>query len=647
MNSSNNLPRPIELLAPAKNLEQGIIAIDHGADAVYIGANEFGARQAAGNSIEDITQLAAYAHQFGANVYITVNTIVYEHELANAKQLLRHIVKAGVDAILVQDMAVVEMMKEIAAEPEMQGSRMPELHASTQTDNRSADKAAWLTSIGFSRVVLARELSIDEIKQIHKAVPNTELEVFVHGALCVSYSGACYASHHCFGRSANRGECAQFCRLAFDLKDSSGNTIRKASHLLSLKDMNQLDRLEDIIAAGATSLKIEGRLKDAAYVKNVVAAYSQHLNSIIAKHPEQYCRSSKGRVEYTFTPNLDKTFNRGFTHYFLDGRREDISSFDTPKAMGEYVGYVKEIRRGSFNVAGTAIFANGDGLCFFTPDHKLHGFRVNRVENNRLFPLSMPEELKAGMALYRNNDIVFERAMESKTAERKLDIDLNIGVDCGKIVLDAVDEAGRKAFVVLDEPLQEAQKPQSENIIRQLEKMGNTLFRPRKTKLTNGVGNLFIPSSKLAALRREVLAKIEEQPIDTSNTTARQINTNCKPNNNDAKAQYIDASKINAANVANHRAEAFYEEHGVRDAAAAFELTDGARTGTKTYGTPHANTPLMTCRYCLRYAMGYCVKRGGKQPTWKEPLLLESSDGRQVRLVFNCAKCQMEVYAQD
>lgn len=326
MNSSNNLPRPIELLAPAKNLEQGIIAIDHGADAVYIGANEFGARQAAGNSIEDITQLAAYAHQFGAKVYVTVNTIVYEHELANAKQLLRHIVKAGVDAILVQDMAVVDMMKEIAAEPEMQGLRMPELHASTQTDNRSADKAAWLASIGFSRVVLARELSIDEIKQIHKAVPNTELEVFVHGALCVSYSGACYASHHCFGRSANRGECAQFCRLAFDLKDSSGNTIRKASHLLSLKDMNQLDRLEDIIAAGATSLKIEGRLKDAAYVKNVVAAYSQHLNSIIAKHPEQYCRSSKGRVEYTFTPNLDKTFNRGFTHYFLDGRREDISS---------------------------------------------------------------------------------------------------------------------------------------------------------------------------------------------------------------------------------------------------------------------------------------------------------------------------------
>mgnify|MGYP004508771643 CR=1 FL=1 len=647
MNSNNNLPRPIELLAPAKNLEQGIIAIDHGADAVYIGANEFGARQAAGNSIEDITELAAYAHQFGARVYVTVNTIVYEHELAAAKELLRRIVKAGVDAILVQDMAVVEMMREIAHEPEMLTMRMPELHASTQTDNRSAEKAAWLTSIGFSRVVLARELSVDEIKEIHKAVPQTELEVFVHGALCVSYSGACYASHHCFGRSANRGECAQFCRLAFDLKDSRGDIIRRASHLLSLKDMNQLDRLEEIIAAGASSLKIEGRLKDAAYVKNVVAAYSQQLNKIIENNPGKYCRSSRGKSEYSFTPNLAKTFNRGFTHYFLDGRRDDISSFDTPKAMGEYVGYVKEIRRGSFNVAGTAMFANGDGLCFFTPDHKLHGFRVNRVENNRLFPLSMPEELKAGMALYRNNDMVFERAMEGKTAERKLAINFTIGVDCGKIVLEAEDEAGRKSFTTLDEPLQEAQKPQSDNIIRQLEKLGNTQFRPNKTILEGGVGNLFIPSSKLAAMRREVLAQIEEQPIDMGDTSEILKKTYNNDSSNVNKSQHIDAEKINAANVANHRAEAFYEEHGVKHASAAFELTDGARPNSKVYGTPHANTPLMTCRYCLRYAMGYCVKRGGKQPTWKEPLLLESSDGRQVRLVFNCAKCQMEVFAQD
>ena len=649
MNQNNNsLPRPIELLAPAKNLEQGIIAIDHGADAVYIGANEFGARQAAGNSIDDIAELARYAHKFGARVYVTVNTIVYEHELPNAKQLLRHIVKAGVDAILVQDMAVVEMMSEIASEPEMKGLHMPELHASTQTDNRTAEKAAWLTSVGFSRVVLARELSLDEIREVHKAVPQTELEVFVHGALCVSYSGACYASHHCFGRSANRGECAQFCRLAFDLKDSRGETIRRASHLLSLKDMMQLDRLEEIVKAGATSLKIEGRLKDAAYVKNVVADYSQQLNEIIEANPEKYRRSSWGKAEYTFIPNLDKTFNRGFTHYFLDGRRDDISSFDTPKAMGEYVGYVKEIRRGSFNVAGTAMFANGDGLCFFTPDRKLHGFRVNRVENNRLFPLSMPEELKAGMALYRNNDMVFERAMQSKTAERKLALDMTISVDCGKIILEAVDETGRKAFTSLDEPLQDAQKPQTDNIIRQLEKLGNTMFRPGNIRLMGGVAGFFIPSSKLATMRREVLAQIEEQSIDTDENKGRQKQTVYGINDNNAgHKRYLEAEKIDAANVSNHRAEAFYEEHGVKHAAAAFELTDGARSGAKTYGTPRANTPLMTCRYCLRYAMGFCVKRGGKQPTWKEPLFLESTDGRQVRLTFNCAKCQMEIYATD
>lgn len=645
MNQNKIQPRPIELLAPAKNLEQGIIAIDHGADAVYIGANEFGARQAAGNSIEDIAELTKYTHKFGARVYVTVNTIVYEQELANAKQLLRHIVKAGVDAILVQDMAVVEMMREIALEPEMQGLRMPELHASTQTDNRSAEKAAWLTSVGFSRVVLARELSLDEIREVHKAVPHTELEVFVHGALCVSYSGACYASHYYFGRSANRGECAQFCRLAFNLKDSRGDTIRRSRHLLSLKDMKQIDRLEEIIEAGATSLKIEGRLKNAAYVKNVVAAYSQQLDEIIKANSEKYCRSSWGKAEYTFIPNLDKTFNRGFTHYFLDGRRDDISSFDTPKAMGEYVGYVKEIRRGSFNVAGTAMFANGDGLCFFTPDRKLHGFRVNRVENNRLFPLSMPDDLKAGMALYRNNDMEFERAMENKTAERKLALDMTISVDCGNIVLEAVDEAGRKAFIIQDEPLQEAQKPQSENIIRQLEKLGNTLFRPGNTKITGGVASLFIPSSKLAAIRRDVIAQIEEQPISMG--YKKEVQTITISSNNTNNKHYIDADKIDVANVANHRAEAFYEGHGVKHAAAAFELTDGARHGAKTYGTPHANTPLMTCRYCLRYALGFCVKRGGKQPTWKEPLFLESTDGRQVKLTFNCAKCQMEVYATD
>lgn len=367
----NNGLRKIELLAPAKNLECGIAAIDHGADAVYIGAAQFGARQTAGNSTEDIAELTRYAHQFGAAVYVTVNTIVYENELQALEHLLRQLVEMGVDAILVQDMAVLEIYKKLKAEYMTRGYRMPALHASTQTDNRSADKVKWLKENGFERVVLARELSLEEITNIHKAHPDVELEAFVHGALCVSYSGACYASQYFFNRSANRGECAQFCRMAFDLKDSDGETLIEDSYLLSLKDMCQLDRLGDLLEAGVCSLKVEGRLKDANYVKNVVATYSEALNVYIAKHSDKFCRSSFGKCSYTFTPALEKTFNRGFTHYFFNGRQKDISSFNTPKAMGEYVGYVKEIRRGSFNVAGTAMFANGDGLCFFNRQKKL------------------------------------------------------------------------------------------------------------------------------------------------------------------------------------------------------------------------------------------------------------------------------------
>ena len=345
--------RAIELLAPAKNLECGMAAIDHGADAVYIGAARFGARAAAGNSIDDIRQLCAYAHTYGAKVYVTVNTILMDGEINDTQALIHQLYQAGADALLVQDMGVLNMQLPPIA-----------LHASTQTDNRTPEKVEWLRQRGFERVVLARELSAREIRDIHGAVPGVELEVFVHGALCVSYSGLCYASQHCFGRSANPGECAQFCRMKFDLEDANGKTIEHQRHLLSLKDLCQYDVLEQILDAGATSLKIEGRLKDITYVKNVTAAYSKRLDEIIARNPDKYRRASLGKCTYTFTPNLKKPFNRGFTHYFLAGRCPDIASFDTPKAMGEYVGHVKEISPRSFTVAGTATFANGDGLCY-------------------------------------------------------------------------------------------------------------------------------------------------------------------------------------------------------------------------------------------------------------------------------------------
>ena len=315
----------LELLAPAKNLACGIAAIDHGADAVYIGAPRFGARAAAGNSIDDICQLCNYAHQFGAKVYVTLNTIIYDDEIESVRVIIRQLEEAGVDAILVQDMAVLTMLQE-------QQSQMA-LHASTQTDNRTAEKVRWLQDIGFSRAVLARELSAEEIAEIHREVPGIELEVFVHGALCVSYSGICYASEHCFHRSANRGECAQFCRMRFSLVDADGKEIEHERYLLSLKDMNQSDNLQKLVEAGATSFKIEGRLKDVAYVKNVTAAYSERLNAIIRQHPDKYRRASQGFCEYTFTPDLNRTFNRGYTSYFLNGRQPDIASFDSPKAV--------------------------------------------------------------------------------------------------------------------------------------------------------------------------------------------------------------------------------------------------------------------------------------------------------------------------
>lgn len=637
----NNGLRKIELLAPAKNLECGIAAIDHGADAVYIGAAQFGARQTAGNSTEDIAELTRYAHQFGAAVYVTVNTIVYEKELAALEHLLKQLVEMGVDAILVQDMAVLEIYKKLKAEYVVRGYRMPALHASTQTDNRSADKVKWLKENGFERVVLARELSLEEITDIHKAHPDVELEAFVHGALCVSYSGACYASQYFFNRSANRGECAQFCRMAFDLKDSDGETLIEDSYLLSLKDMCQLDRLGDLLEAGVCSLKIEGRLKDANYVKNVVATYSEALNAYIAKHTGKYCRSSYGRCTYTFTPALEKTFNRGFTHYFFNGRQKDISSFNTPKAMGEYVGYVKEIRRGSFNVAGTAMFANGDGLCFFNRQKKLEGFRVNRVENNRLFPLTMPKNLEPGMALYRNNDIEFERAMQGKTSTRKLQVRFVVDVVDGKLTFTATDECGRSANVVLNETPEKAQKSQHDNIVKQLEKLGNTVWTANEISINNSADEFFIPSSRLAAVRRELLEALENTPV--SNHTDKQAVGETATNSVNAN-NTVYADTINIANVANTTAQNYYAAHGVKNAPTAFELNSDYKAGSTT--APSAVPPLMTCRYCLRYALGYCVKNGGKRPTWHEPLHLEAKNGIRVRLAFNCAKCQMEVYAE-
>ena len=615
---------PLELLAPAKNLSCGLAAIDSGADAVYIGAAQFGARVSAGNSIDDIRQLCEYAHQYAAKVYVTVNTILYDDELANAERLIHQLYQAGADAILVQDMGILKMdLPPIA------------LHASTQTDNRTAYKVRWLRQQGFSRVVLARELSVSEIAAIHRDVPDMPLEVFVHGALCVSYSGLCYASQYCFGRSANRGACAQFCRMKFDLVDADGHELEHQRHLLSLKDLNLYHHLEELIMAGATSFKIEGRLKDVAYVRNVVAAYSQRLDDIIASHASDYCRASLGRCSYAFTPNLQKTFNRGFTTYFLpcrrsengalSGRQADIFSPDTPKAIGEYVGSVKELRRDSFNVAGTASFANGDGLCFINRNRELEGFRINRAEGNRLFPQQMPPHLRPGMALYRNYDIEFERLLSRQVPQRKIALTLRIAPIPTGFTLSA-EIAKSTGFTLSAEVVsvsitcehQQAEKPQHDNIVRQLSKLGGTPYEASRVEIPSDF-DYFIPGSLLSDLRRQLVAAL------TANSQPQQ-KTGILSHTEDLSPEHYAYTYLN--NVSNRLAQQVY---GIMEPTA-FELKGG-------------DGPLMQCRHCLRFSLGFCTRRSGSRMPFREPLFLRLADGRRFRLEFDCKQCQMNVYA--
>ena len=599
----------LELLAPAKNLACGIAAIDHGADAVYIGAPRFGARAAAGNSIDDIRQLCRYAHQFGAKVYVTLNTIIYDDEIESARAVICQLEKAGVDAILIQDMAVLTMLRE-------QHSPMA-LHASTQTDNRTAEKVRWLQDQGFSRAVLARELSAQEIATIHREVPGIELEVFVHGALCVSYSGICYASEHCFHRSANRGECAQFCRMRFSLVDADGKEIEHECYLLSLKDMNQSDNLQKLVEAGATSFKIEGRLKDVAYVKNVTASYSERLNEIIRQHPDQYCRASKGTCEYTFKPDLNRTFNRGYTTYFLNGRKPDIASFDTPKAVGAFVGKVKEIRGNSFNVAGVTSFANGDGLCFLNEERKFEGLRANRVEGNRIYPFKMPHNLRPGMALYRNNDQEFERLLEKPSATRKIPVSIAL-----RAVDDGFELSAGDVTVHFAAEHQLAQKSPHENLIRQLSKWGDTIYACMAVDVPDDF-NYFIPNSQLSEMRRQLIAELskEETPLLTEDDRSFTEQSSAKG----GAVKYLYPYLYN---IANRLSQQFYGAASLT----AYELKGG-------------DGPIMQCRHCIRYSLGYCVKHGGNRPSWHEPLSLVLGDGRRFRLEFDCQHCQMNVYA--
>lgn len=605
--------RPIELLAPAKNLECGIEAINHGADAVYIGAPRFGARAAAGNSIEDIKALVEHAHLYNARIYVTVNTILHDEELPETEKMIWELYRAGVDALIIQDMGITRLNLPPIA-----------LHASTQMDNRTLEKVKFLSDIGFRQVVLARELSLDEIKKIHDACPETLLEVFIHGALCVSYSGQCYVSQACYGRSANRGECAQFCRLAFDLVDSNGKTIEQNKHLLSLKDMNQSDNLEALLDAGATSLKIEGRLKDVSYVKNVTAYYRQKLDSIF-KYRKEYVRASSGTVKTTFTPQLDKSFSRGFTDYFLRGRNPGIFSFSTPKSLGEEVGTVKEIRGNYFTVAGVKSFNNGDGLCYIDDNGRLQGFRVNRVESNKLFPQDMPK-LKPKTRLYRNFDQEFEKLMQKKSAERKIAVDICLTENNFGFTLSFTDEDDNSVSLTLQRAKELARTPQADNLRNQLSKLGNTPFEAKDIKIDLS-DNWFIPSSELSELRRNAVEKLlEVRRINYRREVFRMKET---------KSKFPVSTLTYLGNVMNSSAAEFYKNHGVLRVMPAFEKEQPQ------------DAVLMFCKHCIRYSMGWCPVHHKERSPFREPYFLVSSDGRRFRLEFDCKKCQMKVLADN
>ncbi len=600
--------KTLELLAPAKDLKTGIDAVNCGADAVYIGAERFGARISAGNTVADIEKLAAYAHRYRAKVYAAVNTIVSDEELPRAQRLVRQLWEAGCDAAIIQDMGLLET--ELPPIP---------LIASTQTHNVTPEKVLFLEKAGFKRVILARELTLEEIKAV-RARTTVELEAFVHGALCVCYSGQCYLSYALGGRSGNRGECAQPCRKLYTLKDGSGEAIAVNKHLLSLKDLNLSRRLAHLAAAGVTSFKIEGRLKDRDYVRNVVSFYRRELDKVIAK--KGFARPSAGTSFAGFEPDLKKTFNRGYTEYFIDGNPVDVASPDTPKFVGEPLGLAFEVKNGSFGIHGADRLHPGDGISFFDKSGALTGSLVNGVAGGRVRADNL-KGMENGTALYRNLDREFMRALERGGCARRFALRLEFADREGGFVLKASDERGFSAEAVWRGVKSAAQKPEQalDTIRRQLSKLGETDYylQALELKLSKPY---FLPVSALNDLRRDALAALARAEPPAPPREERPIVPNDYP--------YPEEKLDYRGNVLNSRAARFYKRHGVKEVGMAAEG-----------GADLAGLPLMTTRFCLRRQYGLCRK--GKAV---EPLFLEDAEGRRFRLEFDCARCAMRVYLE-
>ena len=612
------IAQPVELLAPAKNADFGIEAIRHGADAVYIGGPGFGARAAAGNPVEDIARLAQFAHKFGAHVYVAFNTLLRDDELEPARALTWQLYEAGIDALIVQDMGLLQLDLPPLA-----------LHASTQTDNRTVDKVRLLEQTGFSQVVLARELSLAQIREIAGATTVT-LEAFIHGALCVSYSGQCYISHAMTGRSANRGECAQICRLPATLQTADGQVLAADRHLLSLRDLNQTAHLGELVDAGVRSLKIEGRLKGLDYVKNVTAWYRQQLDNLLERRPE-LARASVGRSTFTFRPDPAKSFHRGSTDYFLLGRQPEIASFDTPKYAGEPIGSVKQIAppgKGrplwfEVDTLPGVTFSNGDGLAFMG-HNGLVGIRVNRAEGHRLFPADLVPGLKPGLALYRNHDQALSVLLDKPSAERRISVTLTlVQVDDG-LQLQLRDEAGIDAQVrwqgevAVPRDMVQATKTLQD----QLSRLGNTDFWAREVELGAGMP-CFVPSSVLNQLRRDGIAALEvARAAAWQRPEAPAVNL---------PLPMLDGQRLSyLANVYNAAAEAFYKQLGAGSVAPAYECNEETR-----------EVPLMITKHCLRYSFNQCPneREAGFRP---DPLTLTIGKD-EFRLRFDCKRCEMQV----
>ena len=612
----------LELLAPAKNADFGIEAINHGADAVYIGGPAFGARAKAPNTVQDIARLVQHAHRFHAEVFVALNTIFHDNELEGVRQLVHQLYDSGVDALIVQDMGLLELDL-----PPIQ------LHASTQTDIRTVQKAQFLDQVGFSQIVLARELDIATVRKIADAT-TANLEYFIHGALCVAFSGQCFISHAHTGRSANRGECSQECRLPYTLEDQKGRIIGKDKHYLSMKDNDQSANLRALIAAGVSSFKIEGRYKDLPYVKNATAHYRQLLDEILEEMPE-YSKSSAGHASYTFTPQPEKTFNRSATDYFANGRQADIGAFDTPKFSGEELGKVRKVGKDFIDVATEVELHNGDGVCFFDVHKELVGLRVNTVQaldkyTYRLFPNEMPADIRNNTQMYRNRDHAFMRLLEKESAARKIALDAVLYETQDGFALTLTDEQGFSATAQITaekQPANDVQKAET-SLRDNLDKLGNTDFVARDISLEL-TRFWFLPASTINQLRRDAIAQLTE--VRTLGYERPALRAAAEP-----PAIYPQDTLSYLANVYNQKARDFYHKHGVKLIASAYEANEELD-----------EVPVMITKHCLRFSHGLCPKEAkgviGVQGTvTAEPMTLISGNDRYT-LKFDCKPCEMHV----